>query len=279
LTFQPLEAVGFAAEAGMQTMHTIGEFARLTQVSEKTLRYYDDLGLLRPRRAPGSGRYRSYGADELERLNRILALKDLGLSLAELRAALGAGMTGDDLLAIAGAKQAALAEAAESAAARARRAAGRLRLVEVGDATLMFSIAVRATGACRILSLRDTLATHEECERLFDEIAHARSGRHPGLRGAIWHACAPGRIDCEAFEIADAPAKGRSRVRARVLPATRSAVLAYRGERDYLRAYAALRAWVQASGSRVVGAKSELFVTAADTAEESLTEIRIPVAA
>jgi DNA-binding transcriptional MerR regulator len=278
LTFQPLEAVGFAAEAAMQTMHTIGEFAKLTQVSEKTLRYYDDLGLLRPRRAPGSGRYRSYGADELERLNRILALKDLGLSLAELRTALGAGMTGDDLLAIAGAKQAALAEAAASAAARARRAGGWLRLVDRGDATLMFSIAVRATGACRILALRDTLATHEECERLFDEIAHARSGR-PGLRGAIWHACAPGRIDCEAFEIADAPAKGRSRVRARALPATRSAVLAYRGERDYLRAYAALRAWVQASGSRVVGAKSELFLTAADTAEESLTEIRIPVAA
>jgi len=68
-------------------------------------------------------------------------------------------------------------------------------------------------------------------------------------------------------------------VRVRELPATRSAVLTYRGESDYLGAYAALRAWIAASGSRVAGAKSEVFVTTGDSAEPSLTEIRIPLAA
>jgi len=262
-------------------MHTIGEFARLTQVPEKTLRYYDALGLLCPRRAPGTAGYRSYGAGDLERLNRILALKDAGFSLAELRTALGDAMTTADLAELAGAKRAALADLAESAQLRARRAAARLELLARLDGPLSFSMTIRETGACRILSVRDTLATHGECERLFEEIAHAAPGvRHSGdLCGAIWHACAPGRIDCEAFAIATAEVSRNSRVRARQLRATRSAVLTYRGETDYLGAYAALRAWIAASGCRVVGAKSEVFVTPRDAAEESLTEIRIPVAA
>lgn len=63
----------------------IGDFSRLTFVSVKTLRYYDELGLLRPVRVDEFTGYRYYSADQLPRLNRILALKDLGLSLEEVK--------------------------------------------------------------------------------------------------------------------------------------------------------------------------------------------------
>jgi DNA-binding transcriptional MerR regulator len=66
-------------------MFTIGEFARLAGVSVRTLRHYDDIGLLRPVTVDPDTGYRGYSAEQLGRLNRVMALKDLGLSLTQAR--------------------------------------------------------------------------------------------------------------------------------------------------------------------------------------------------
>jgi DNA-binding transcriptional MerR regulator len=66
-------------------MFSIGEFARLGGVSIRTLRHYDEIGLLRPATVDQDTGYRGYAAAQLGRLNRIMALKDLGLSLTQVR--------------------------------------------------------------------------------------------------------------------------------------------------------------------------------------------------
>jgi DNA-binding transcriptional MerR regulator len=65
-------------------MHAIGQLCELTGPSPRTLRYYEELGLLPGVRRRNGGR-RVYGADELERLRFIQRLKALGLSLAEIK--------------------------------------------------------------------------------------------------------------------------------------------------------------------------------------------------
>ena len=65
-------------------MFRIGEFSQIARVSGRLLRYYDSLGLLRPVRIDPATGYRYYSADQLPRLNRILALKELGLSLDQI---------------------------------------------------------------------------------------------------------------------------------------------------------------------------------------------------
>ena len=67
-----------------------GEFARRASVTVRTLRYYDRVGLLRPREHTESG-YRLYSDEDLIRLQQILGLKYLGFSLEEVRACLSAG--------------------------------------------------------------------------------------------------------------------------------------------------------------------------------------------
>ena len=57
----------------------IGEFARHGRVSVRMLRHYDAIGLLQPAYIDRVTGYRSYEAQQLSRLNRIVALKDLGL--------------------------------------------------------------------------------------------------------------------------------------------------------------------------------------------------------
>jgi DNA-binding transcriptional MerR regulator len=67
-----------------EPLHTIAEVRDRTGLSARTLRYYEELGLLPGVRRRAGGR-RVYGADELERLRFIQRLKALGLSLAEIK--------------------------------------------------------------------------------------------------------------------------------------------------------------------------------------------------
>jgi DNA-binding transcriptional MerR regulator len=66
-------------------MFSIGEFARLGGVSIRTLRHYDEIGLLRPATVDPDTGYRGYSAAQLGQINRIMALKELGLSLTQVR--------------------------------------------------------------------------------------------------------------------------------------------------------------------------------------------------
>lgn len=64
-------------------MFRIGEFSKIAQVSGRLLRYYDKIDLLSPEHTDPQTGYRYYSAKQLPRLNQILALKDLGLSLEQ----------------------------------------------------------------------------------------------------------------------------------------------------------------------------------------------------
>jgi DNA-binding transcriptional MerR regulator len=78
-------------------MVKIGYFSRLSQVPKKTLRYYDQIGLLKPAYVDEFTGYRYYNISQLSRLNRILALKDLGLSLEQIGRILTGELTAAEL--------------------------------------------------------------------------------------------------------------------------------------------------------------------------------------
>src|SRR5215468_523952 len=65
-------------------MFRIGDFSKLSQVSVKALRFYDEVALLKPTYVDRDTGYRYYSATLLPRLNRILAFKELGFSLDEI---------------------------------------------------------------------------------------------------------------------------------------------------------------------------------------------------
>ena len=65
-------------------MFNIGEFARLGGVTVRTVRYYDQIGLLTAARVDADSGYRRYRASQLVDLQRIVALKDLGVTLDEI---------------------------------------------------------------------------------------------------------------------------------------------------------------------------------------------------
>ena len=64
---------------------TIGDFSKYCQVTVKTLRHYEKLGLLVPNEVDEWTRYRYYDMAQMQRLNGILRLKGMGFSLEEIR--------------------------------------------------------------------------------------------------------------------------------------------------------------------------------------------------
>ena len=111
-------------------MYRIGEFSKICRVPVSALRYYSDLGLLPPVQIdPGSG-YRYYEATQLPRLNRILALKDLGLSLDEIGSILNDELSAVELRGMLRLKRAEMSQAVAEQQARLARVENRLRLIE-----------------------------------------------------------------------------------------------------------------------------------------------------
>jgi MerR family transcriptional regulator, thiopeptide resistance regulator len=65
----------------------VGDLAKQTGVSVRTLHYYDEIGLLSPSHRTETG-YRLYGEDDIIRFQQIVSLRQIGLSLEEIRACL-----------------------------------------------------------------------------------------------------------------------------------------------------------------------------------------------
>jgi len=65
-------------------MYRVGELSRITNVSIRTLYYYDEIGLLKPSRISEAG-YRYYTKDDLVKLQQIIVLKKLGFKLCQIK--------------------------------------------------------------------------------------------------------------------------------------------------------------------------------------------------
>mgnify|MGYP000645616903 CR=1 FL=1 len=111
-------------------MLSIGDFARLAGVSVRMLRHYDALGLLRPVRVDPSSGYRSYTTAQLDRVNRLVALKDLGFSLEDCGRLLGDDVPVEQLRGMLRLRRAELAEQIEADRARLEQVEHRLRMIE-----------------------------------------------------------------------------------------------------------------------------------------------------
>jgi DNA-binding transcriptional MerR regulator len=64
--------------------YTVQKLGRMAGISTRTLRYYDEIGILKPARINSSG-YRIYGKEEVDRLQQILFYRELGVSLESIK--------------------------------------------------------------------------------------------------------------------------------------------------------------------------------------------------
>ena len=86
-------------------MFQTGEFSKIVHVSKRLLRFYDEIGLFQPAKVDPQTGYRHYSARQLPALNRILVLKELGLSLDEVKRVLDDGVSDEEIRSLLNAKR------------------------------------------------------------------------------------------------------------------------------------------------------------------------------
>jgi len=131
-------------------MLNIGEFARLGQVSPRMLRHYDETGLLKPSRVDSQTGYRSYEVAQLGRLHRLLALRDLGLSLEQIQPMLDDDPSVEQLRGMLRLRQAQIEREVTDEQARLRRVDAHLRALEGSKAMSSFDVAIKTTEPIRL---------------------------------------------------------------------------------------------------------------------------------
>jgi effector-binding domain-containing protein len=264
-------------------MLKIGEFSRLSRVSVKALRHYDEIGLLRPVRVDPSTGYRFYSHDQLPRLNRILALRELGFTLEQVGKLLEEGITADQLRGMLRLRRAELVQELDEGRERLARVEARLAQIEQEGRMPEYEVVVKKVEPQLVASVRDRLSSYKDIGRLFGELyAYLGPLGAAGLGGSLWHdgEFKESDVDGEAISFLSRPVPEGGRVRVYELPGTTVASLVHRGPVSSIdQAYAALMTWIESNGYRLAGPDRELYLKGgADPNDPSyVTEIQQPV--
>lgn len=269
-------------------MIRIGDFARLGQVSIVTLRHYDEIGLLKPVKVDNFTGYRYYSVGQLPRLNRILALKDLGFSLEQIEKVLNGGLTLDQLRGMLTLKHAELEREITDEQARLARIAARLRQIELEDSMSTYDVVLKTVPATTIVSRRVTIPTNDEVPQYLNpafgevwEFVGAHNLKPTGPNLAIWHQPA----EVLANEVAEAAlpieqaVPGNDRVQVYELPPTQVAAAVHYGDFEgFTQLHTAILQWIESNGYQIVGPYREVYIKHnPDDYSESATEVQYPV--
>jgi DNA-binding transcriptional MerR regulator len=272
-------------------MLKIGDFSRLTQIPIKTLRYYDEMGLLKPAEVDQFTGYRYYTLDQLPRLNRIIALKDSGFSLDQITQLLTSHLTATELRDLLRLKHLELQQQVEAARARLTRLEIRLKQIEMEDNMPNHEIITKKLEPQRVLAIRQLIPTLPDRAALFDEIntalrqhrlkptaPHLLIYHHAGYRDTDLDLEIAIPIDSSAPD--SLPLSATRQLTARTIPAINTALTCLlRGSYDQLNGvYTALNTYLHTHGHNYLGPAREVYLrTDAASPADYLTEVQYPI--
>lgn len=249
--------------------YKIGEFARLAGTSIKTLRYYDQAGLLEPVAVDTRSRYRYYAPEQLQDLAAIRALQDLGATLRDIRGVVGRVDPEE--------RRRLLRKLRDRAATRLREASRSLRWIDAelenGTRNVGAVVALKRRGEIRIASIRTQLRNYGDIGEVERDLARAVRPQYlGGSRGVLWHRCeASGAIDGEPFVEIAARAPRSCGCEVKHLPqAMVASAFCESDDLAAVRTYDAIDRWLHAHEFQLAGPKRELYVG-------RILEIQFPV--
>jgi DNA-binding transcriptional MerR regulator/effector-binding domain-containing protein len=273
-------------------MFSIGEFARLGAVSVRTLRHYDEMGLLQPAKVDQDTGYRSYSATQLGQLNRIIALKDLGFSLTQAGKLLS-GITVEELRGMLALRRAQLEQELDEYKTRLRGVEARLRYIEGENAVPADDITVKKIPAMGVVAIAGTapgigpeyaVPVVNRSRALFDELGICGLATVTGPFVVFFedHDSDEATIYL-ALPVAEPPAELPPPAQYMVLPAIEAATAVRSGRASsiYPAVYHDLVHWANASGFQTSGPGRDIWIHEIDDisqVEEQVFETQLPFA-
>jgi DNA-binding transcriptional MerR regulator len=270
-------------------MLSIGDFARHGRVSVRMLRHYDSIGLLQPAYVDRVTGHRFYEAQQLSRLNRIVALKGLGFTLQQVQSILDEEVSVEELRGMLRLRQAELQSQIATDTARLAQVEARLRVIETEGTMPADEVQIKRIPGVRVAELTATAASFDPesispvIQPLYDELFGRldRAGLTPSGPcianyedssdggGILVHATIP--VDAgpgadHDFAIVDLP------------EIEQAATIVHRGSMDnVMPTIQALARWIDANGYRSVGYNRELYIECGENSDTWVTELQEPI--
>lgn len=173
-------------------MFRIGEFSKMSKTTIKTLRYYDEIGLLKPEKTDKFTSHRFYSTEQLFRLHRIQELRQIGLSINEINLIL----SGHDCEPILQKRKAELiCELAEG-----QSQLSRLEFILQGESAMNYSATIKELPRCVVYSKKMTVPNYDAYFEVIPEIGKAVETKYPELKCAVPEYCFVVYLDGEYKE-------------------------------------------------------------------------------
>jgi DNA-binding transcriptional MerR regulator len=272
-------------------MLKIGDFSRLSRISIKTLRYYDELGLLKPSRVDGFTGYRYYSTSQLIRLNRILAMKDMGLSLEQIAHLLDEEPTPDQIRGMLRLKQVELRQQLAEGQARLLRIEAWLLAFEQEVTMPAYDVILKDVAPLQVAQARGVAPDMEQLgltlDRLFDQvmgyiIQQGATLVGPGITVYYDAEFSEQHISVGACMAFAGSLNDGEQVKVITLPAveTMASTIHHGSFSTLSQAYGAISTWIETNGYRINGPTRELNLEYERGGDQSkfVTELQFPVA-
>ena len=258
----------------------IGDFARLGQVSVRMLRHYDEIGLLTPDSVDAWSNYRSYSPEQLSVLNRIVALKDLGLSLDQVGRILADQVGVEELYGMLRLRRTELEDERRAAGARLAAVESRLRMIEK-ESEMSGDYVVKPVPAVRLAAVNEVLDPSRLSQRIgpmFDQVRAELDGVHASLAVPIatYAEVEAGMDVVVGYAYAGEALAGLEVVD---LPAATAVCGVHLGPMSRIReSWQAMHRWAVDNDYEYAGPCRELYVQAvSDDQEDWVTELQQPI--
>ncbi len=271
-----------------ETKLKIGEFSKLSRVSVRMLRHYDEIGLLPPASIDSATGYRYYSEDQLPVAGRITALRDIGFGLGEIQACQQGRENPQVLAALFSARR----EALRGELAALRR---QLRLLDTleqrlrkEDSNMEYPVNLKTLPQRQVASVRMTIPAYDQEGILWHTLV--RETEHLQLQPDDPCYCTVTFHDGE-YKETDVDVEAQKTVRGtypdtehvvfKTVPPVTFASVTFQGPYDKIQAAnAAVAAWVRDNGYVFDGPAFNIYHVSpheTDNPEEFITEVCYPV--
>ena len=262
-------------------LYRIGLFAQMNRITVKALRFYEEQGLLLPARIDEESGYRYYTMSQMETLHRILALKEAGFTIEDMKHLNASGDERGFLLR----KKKALLEKIAELTLQLSKIDGYLM---AGGNSLSAPVMVKTIPETVCAVMRRRIDSYDALFDIMPELGGYMEDA--GCVCALPEYCftrylEPGfqeaQILVEVCEAVTEKKADRERLRFRTIPETRAACIYHKGSyRDFPKTYEVILRYIEENGYEICGNIRESYIDSVwnkDSEDEWLSEIQIPV--
>lgn len=266
-------------------MYRIGLFSKISKTTIKTLRYYDEVGLLRPAYTDEDNGYRYYTSDQLISLHKIIALRQIGFSIDEVQSILAGG----NEMKILEQRKAEIINELDEVKDQLSRITNYIIEKKEGY-TMNYQAVIKELPECIVYSKRMVIPTYESYFDLIPAIGEEVIKANPDLKCTVPEYCfniyhdgeyKEKDIDVEFCEAVEKMGVDIGDIKFKKIDSVNAVSVMHKGSYSKLgEAYSYAFKWIEDNGYSVIDLPRESYIDGIwnkENEEDWLTELQIPI--